>query len=128
MKSKKSDHTLLYYVVLDHVSMVQTYYFRIRKVGSMSRGLKHEAESVSARTLPSSHQTMSLVRYFGWYNSRARGMRRNSAAEDSPGIIEGAPEHVDPELSCAAKAAWARLIEKVYEIDPKPCPRCGGWR
>ena len=71
---------------------------------------------------------MSLVRYFGWYNSRARGMRRNSAAEDSPGIIEGAPEHVDPELSCAAKAAWARLIEKVYEIDPKPCPRCGGWR
>jgi hypothetical protein len=30
-------------------------------------------------------------------------------------------------LSVSAKqsrAAWARLIKKVYEADPLPCPRC----
>jgi hypothetical protein len=25
----------------------------------------------------------------------------------------------------AAKAAWAKLIRKVYEVDPLECPRCG---
>jgi len=25
---------------------------------------------------------------------------------------------------CACRSAWARLIAKVYEIDPLVCPRC----
>ena len=25
----------------------------------------------------------------------------------------------------AAKAAWAKLIRKVYEVDPLVCPKCG---
>jgi hypothetical protein len=25
----------------------------------------------------------------------------------------------------AAKAAWAKLIRKVYEVDPLACPECG---
>ena len=34
-------------------------------------------------------------------------------------------EPADPEFSRAAKAAWARLIQKVYEVDPMRCLRCG---
>ena len=30
------------------------------------------------------------------------------------------------ELATHAKAAWARLIRKVYEADPLECPRCKG--
>ena len=30
------------------------------------------------------------------------------------------------ELAARAKAAWARLIRKVYEADPLECPRCKG--
>ncbi|MCP4041364.1 MAG: hypothetical protein GY731_05310 [Gammaproteobacteria bacterium] len=71
-----------------------------------------------------------LVRYYGWYGNRSRGERR--ALEEEEGeqgnngmVIEGHPEHVDPELSRAAKQAWARMIQKVYEVDPMMCPKCG---
>ena len=30
------------------------------------------------------------------------------------------------ELAQRAKAAWARLIRKVYEADPLECPKCKG--
>ena len=30
------------------------------------------------------------------------------------------------EVAARAKAAWARLIRKVYEADPLECPRCKG--
>ena len=26
---------------------------------------------------------------------------------------------------CACRANWARLIKKVYEVDPLECPNCG---
>ena len=29
-------------------------------------------------------------------------------------------------LRLAANAAWARLIRKVYEVDPLECPKCKG--
>jgi hypothetical protein len=38
----------------------------------------------------------------------------------------GPPDEPQPELSVSAKhsrAAWARLIKKVYEADPLTCPR-----
>jgi hypothetical protein len=30
------------------------------------------------------------------------------------------------EFATRAKAAWARLIRKVYEVDPLKCPKCKG--
>jgi hypothetical protein len=30
------------------------------------------------------------------------------------------------EFGSRAKAAWARLIRKVYEVDPLECPKCKG--
>ena len=30
------------------------------------------------------------------------------------------------EFASRAKAAWARLIRKVYEVDPLECPKCKG--
>ncbi len=32
---------------------------------------------------------------------------------------------VDPHFSSDARAAWALLIQKVYEVDPMLCPHCG---
>ena len=52
-------------------------------------------------------------------------MRSHADDADPSTCIEAVSEHVDPELSRAAKAAWARLIKKVYEVDPMLCPRCG---
>jgi len=69
-----------------------------------------------------------LVRYYRSYSNRARGMRKAEMedAETPDAVIEGIPEQVDPEVSRAARAAWARLIKKLYEADPLICPHCGG--
>jgi hypothetical protein len=65
-----------------------------------------------------------LVRYYGWYSNRARGKRNAEMADPAmPAPLDkGIPEQVDPEASRAARAAWARLIKKVYEADPLVCP------
>ena len=38
-------------------------------------------------------------------------------------MVNEAP--VDPKFSRTARAAWACLIQKVYEVDPMLCPHCG---
>ena len=40
------------------------------------------------------------------------------------------PEHTsDPEIETvsnkASRGSWARLIQKIYEVDPLKCPQCG---
>ena len=59
------------------------------------------------------------VRYYGRYSSRARG-----AESERPGLDELEPE-IPTSARQAAKAVWAKLIRKVYEVDPLECPKCG---
>ena len=86
------------------------------------------------------HSRCRLVRTYGLYSSRARGTwhrqphlvrlapegwKRDHPAE--PSLRIGPPEQPQPQLSVSAKqsrAAWARLIKKVYDADPLSCPRC----
>jgi hypothetical protein len=82
---------------------------------------------------------IQLIRRYGLYASRTRGIWK-----ELPGVIEHAPEKWkqsvetdhQAEDSCAnvqeneidnstQKQAWARLLAKVYEIDPMICPQCG---
>jgi hypothetical protein len=65
-----------------------------------------------------------LVRYYGWYSNRCRGMRKQNEKNDQTEITVSEAS-VDPDFSRAAKAVWARLIQKVYEVDPMSCPHCG---
>jgi hypothetical protein len=81
-----------------------------------------------------------LVRYYGWYSNRSRGERiRAEGSEsscdtkadetDAVGQLDSDPstdDLVDSEYLNAARSAWARLIKKVYEVDPLICPHCGG--
>ena len=43
-------------------------------------------------------------------------------------MFAGGPDSDTPEseLTKAARTTWARLIKKVYEVDPLICPHCGG--
>jgi len=85
---------------------------------------------------------VQLIRRYGLYSSRKKG-----AWDDMPYIAERAPDgwkkrHMgieetdvpidyDPFLedepvdSQTYKRAWARLLAKVYEVDPFVCPKCG---
>ena len=61
-----------------------------------------------------------LVRYVGWYSNRNRGARakkEQSGVEFPPAAVEPMTEH-----ALRAKAAWARLIRKVYEAGPREWP------
>ena len=60
-----------------------------------------------------------MVRYYGYYSNAARGKRKKADVDDKiPCILE-------PELtSTAFRKNWARLIQKIYEVDPLICPKC----
>jgi len=62
-----------------------------------------------------------MVRYYGFYNNVAWGKRKK---RDSDELI---PSILEPEESYNEyKRNWARLIRKIYEIDPLTCPKCSG--
>ena len=59
-----------------------------------------------------------------------RGKRRKGSAvalEGRPSAAAGAEEDGQtPAERHAARRAWARLIKRVYEVDPLVCAKCGG--
>ena len=65
-----------------------------------------------------------LIRYYGWYSNKARGMRRKQAEAASASTSGKAAASVP--ARCRASQTWAMLIKRVYEIDPMACPQCGG--
>ena len=62
-----------------------------------------------------------MVRYYGYYSNVCRGNRQKEKTDDTiPCIIEA------DATSPAKRKAWARLIQKIYEVDPLTCPQCKG--
>jgi len=71
-----------------------------------------------------------MVRYQGAYANRVRKLYRAEVGEkDGAGENkEGAQAtHEDDELACVQqrRRSWARLLRRIYEVDPMVCPRCG---
>ncbi len=65
------------------------------------------------------------VRYYGFLSNAARGKRRK---EQQEGQEDPLPTVLEPEMAgkgLGKNCAWARLIQKVYEVDPLECPECG---
>jgi hypothetical protein len=61
------------------------------------------------------------VRYYGYYSNKSRGLRKKTEADDDvPAIVKN-------EMSSKEwRQNWARLIQKIYEVDPLICPKCQG--
>jgi len=75
-----------------------------------------------------------LVRYYGWYSYRQRGIR---ARARQPGAPEAETVRIDRSALSSQQtqrsgprpgsvSTWAMLIKRVYEVDPLECPHCGG--
>lgn len=66
-----------------------------------------------------------LTRLYGAYANRTRGarVRRGAAAGERPPRGDGAAETPTP-AQRACRREWAKLIAKVFEVDPLRC-RCG---
>ncbi|MDD4862299.1 MAG: transposase [Smithellaceae bacterium] len=62
-----------------------------------------------------------MVRYYGYYSNVARGKRKQKGTDD---VI---PCMTEPDGDMKAlRKGWARLIQKIYEVDPLICPKCKG--
>ena len=59
------------------------------------------------------------VRYLGYYSNVTRGRLKKEGDEPETHIIED-------DNPGGLNRSWARLIQKIYEVDPLACPRCGG--
>ena len=77
--------------------------------------------------IPNPGEQMS--RYYGRYSNASRGKRRQVF---TPATVHGSSPALDSEEHSAAECfsqqrrrSWARLLRKVYEIDPWECPQCG---
>ena len=61
-----------------------------------------------------------MVRYYGHYSNVSRGKRKK---RDQDGLI---PSILEPDGSSKElRKNWSRLIQKIYEVDPLTCAKCG---
>jgi hypothetical protein len=82
-----------------------------------------------------------LIRYYGWYSNKARGLRRTAAEAAVQAAAEALTSNLPSPsgrgrapcthgrgegITCRASQTWAMLIKRVYEIDPLECPKCRG--
>ena len=74
-----------------------------------------------------------LIRYYGIYSSRSRGKARKDGSLDKFGWGARSEEEPkkEPEENPVetisekkSKQTWARLIKRIYEVDPLTCPNC----
>ncbi len=62
-----------------------------------------------------------MVRYYGFYSNKSRGLREKAGTDDE------VPALIDSVISRKAfRKNWARLIWKIYNVDPLVCPNCLG--
>ena len=62
-----------------------------------------------------------MVRYYGYYSNKSRGLRKKAGTDDE------VPALIDSDISCKAfRKNWARLIQKIYHVDPLLCSKCSG--
>jgi hypothetical protein len=62
-----------------------------------------------------------MVRYYGYYSNVSRGKRRQENQDELISCI------LEPDGSSKEwRKSWARLIRKIYEVDPLTCPKCSG--
>jgi len=62
-----------------------------------------------------------MVRYYGHYSNVSRGKRKK---QDQDGLI---PSILEPDGSSKEyRRNWARLIQKIYQVNPLICPKCKG--
>ena len=64
---------------------------------------------------------MQSDRYYGFYSNNSCGLRKKADADDAvPALIES-------EVSSKEfRKNWARLIQKIYNVNPLVCSKCLG--
>ena len=64
---------------------------------------------------------MHMVRYYGAYSNRGR---RHSTLTSSVGHSTGDEESALSSGEKKSRASWARMLRKIFEVEPLLCPKC----
>lgn len=65
-----------------------------------------------------------MVRYYGYCSNKSRGMRKKKENDDENANSE--PVSVKSDVSRKNfRKNWAQLIQKIYNVDPLLCTKCG---
>lgn len=64
---------------------------------------------------------LKTTRYIGVYAPARSGVFKPSAPNDGP----DENSHDETENNRTTRSSWARLIHRVFEVDPLTCPECG---
>ena len=60
-----------------------------------------------------------MVRYCGYYSNKSRGMRKKAGTDNQVSAL------IDSDVSRKAfRKNWARLIQKIYNVNPLVSPYC----
>jgi len=83
--------------------------------------------------IPPKHK--HYIRYYGLYSSRGKGKTRaegklthllpSGFVQEKAVPIASTDNTVDTPGKKKQRSVWARLIQKVFEVDPLECPKCG---
>ncbi|MFO0795342.1 MAG: transposase [Candidatus Brocadiaceae bacterium] len=90
-------------------------------------------EFIAAITQHIPEKSFQMIRYYGWYSNKSRGLREkqgNLIPDDQPldetaeaikiiDVSEYKPRRIPSKQ-------WRDCIRKIYEVDPLCCPNCGG--
>jgi len=124
---RKSMENLACYIIRASFSQERMTYHRetgqveYRSKDGKETKVLHALEWLAAICSHVPNKGEQMVRYYGYYSNVSRGKRKKADADDKiPSILE--PELTD----MAFRKNWARLIQKIYEIDPLTCPKCQG--
>jgi hypothetical protein len=97
-----------------------------------TKGITRSMDALDWIALVTSHVPNAfeqMVRYYGRYSNAARGKRRLSGQTVSiTNEMDEAPEPDSPAQRFARQRRrnWARLLKRIYEVNPLVCPRCHG--
>ncbi len=75
---------------------------------------------------------LQMVRYYGWYSNKSRGLRKKQGILKPGDSLEQGPVNIeiidvaDYKLKTIPSKKWRECIKKIYEVDPLCCPKCGG--
>ncbi|HAS16678.1 MAG TPA: hypothetical protein DCR39_01975 [Nitrospiraceae bacterium] len=122
------------YIIRPPVSLERLMYDRKNQQvfyqGKDQTSAYHPLDSCRRMSLHIPDKGEQLLRYYGWYSNKSRGLRKavpalSEAKKDkrSPSLIPPVEEDLTHVLQTTA-LPWARLIRKIYEVDPLVCPKC----
>ena len=115
---RNTDHPHLHALVPSGIMKVVSVFYEQRSILTPVIAEIFRGRLLTVFHIPSPYE--SLVYYYGLYSSSHRGKERRENRDDQSIEIQ------ETKGTGKASSAWARLIHRIFEINPLLCIKCGG--